>query len=77
MITTVTTTTTAATATLSSALTFVAIVALLALLINKEILSSSENKIAQNVGQMLNVAIVPLIFSAALVILFNVAGVIG
>jgi hypothetical protein len=62
MVTTVTTTTvtTVTTVTLGAALSLVAIVILLALLIQKEVLSAGQSPWSQNLGRVLNFAIVPL-----------------
>lgn len=79
MISTVTTTTvsTVTTVALSGALALVAVVALLLFLIQKEILSASENARAQALSRALNIAIYPLLLSFVFIAVVKVAEVLN
>jgi len=80
MLTTITTATTAATSVVvSQAAIFgaIGVVILIALLIAKELLSASENKKAQLLGRITNVAINPLLFAFLLIVVMKAARVLG
>jgi hypothetical protein len=64
--TTVTTVTTATTAIVAN-LSLVAILTLLGMLVCKEVVSSSDRPLLKAFGQALNVAVVPLLMSFALI----------
>jgi hypothetical protein len=62
MITTVTTTTVTTVTTLTAAsLALVAVLTLLVLLLNKELVSGSNNILAQRLSRALNVVVIPLL----------------
>lgn len=77
MVSTVTTTTvtTVTTVTLAGSIALIAILALLFFLIQKEILSVSDELRSQVVHRLLNVAIVPLLISFAFIAVVKVAEV--
>jgi hypothetical protein len=75
MISTVTTTTvtTVTSIALTASLALLAIVVLMVLLIQKEIISVSDNKKLQSWGRIVNVAIVPLLLSFAFIAVVTIA----
>jgi hypothetical protein len=75
MISTVTTTTvtTVTTVALAGSLGLIAILALLALLVQKELVTAGESRFALVFGRVLNVGIIPLLMSFALMVFVKVA----
>ncbi|HEY76483.1 MAG TPA: hypothetical protein G4O00_09925 [Thermoflexia bacterium] len=75
MVSTVTTTTvsTVTTVALAGSLALVSILTLLALLIQKELTTASEGRLARALGRVLNIGIVPLLMGFALIVAVRVA----
>lgn len=61
MVTTVTTTTTVSMSTAAASLTLIVILTLITLLIQKEFISGLDGPRAKQIGQALNIAIMPLL----------------
>lgn len=78
MVSTVTTTTvsTVTTVSIAGSLALVAIVTLLALLIQKELTTAAEGRLARALGRALNIGIVPLLMGFALIVAVRVAEVL-
>ncbi|MBN1936523.1 MAG: hypothetical protein JW934_17810 [Anaerolineae bacterium] len=78
MISTVTTTTvsTVTTLVLAGSLSLIAILTLLAFLIQKELVTTQENRRALALSRVLNVGIVPLLIGFALIVAVRVAEVL-
>lgn len=75
MISTVTTST-VSTVTLAGSLVVVGIIVLLGLLVQKELVSASENDRASRLSKLLNIGIVPLLIAFVLVVVSKVAHVL-
>jgi len=78
MVSTVTTTTvsTVTTVTIAGSLALVSILTLLALLIQKELTTAGEGRLAHALGRALNIGIVPLLMGFALIVAVRVAEVL-
>ncbi len=74
MISTVTTTTvtTVTTVAMAGSLGIISILTLLVLLVQKEVSATSDGRVGQSLGRMLNIGIVPLLIGFALIVAVNV-----
>ena len=75
MISTVTTST-VTTVTLAGSLVVIGVIVLLGLLVQKELISSSENDRSTRLSQLLNIGIVPLLIAFLLVVVSKVTQVL-